>query len=404
MALAVAAAAILLLAIRPPRVPAWVWPIAGAVLLILTGSEPLRAAAAAIARQWNILLFILGLMAISGAADRSGAFEWIADVVVWRARGSRRRLFVLLFIVCSVVTVLLSNDATAIALTPIVYRAVRSRLPGEIKPFLLGCVFAANTASFGLPFSNPANVLILPHPQLFSYVWHLGPAQVAAIAVTLAIFLFFFSRQLQGRFEALPPRAPARRTLVTLGALATVVAAYFVALLLHWPLGPVALGGALLTATAAATPASDVARGISWRTLVVLAALFVLLDAVVRGGFGIWALTELAHALRYGTFATITVAAGGAAFFANLFNNLPVAVVAAYIVEHLNAPQLAYPLIVGVDVGPNLITTGSLATILWITIIRGYGVRIKLVDYFRLGALVVPAALAVSALWLWFAR
>ena len=136
----------------------------------------------------------------------------------------------------------------------------------------------------------------------------------------------------------------------------------------------------------------------------VLAALFVLLDAVVRGGFGIWALTELAHALRYGTFATITVAAGGAAFFANLFNNLPVAVVAAYIVEHLNAPQLAYPLIVGVDVGPNLITTGSLATILWITIIRGYGVRIKLVDYFRLGALVVPAALAVSALWLWFAR
>jgi arsenical pump membrane protein len=83
---------------------------------------------------------------------------------------------------------------------------------------------------------------------------------------------------------------------------------------------------------------------------------------------------------------------------------LPVAVVAAYVAAHVNAPHFAYPLIVGVDVGPNLITSGSLATILWMTILRGYGVRIRLVDYLRVGALVVPAALGVSVLWLWFAK
>ena len=404
MALAVAAVAILLLALRPPRVPAWLWPIAGAALLIAIGNEPLRNAAAAIARQWNVLLFILGLMGISAAADRSGAFEWIGDVVVRAARGSRRRLFGLLFIACSIVTLLLSNDATAIALTPIVYRAVHRRLPGEEKPFLLGCVFAANTASFGLPFSNPANVLIQPRAQLWAYLWHLGPAQVAAIAVTLAIFLFFFSRELRGRFETVAAPAPTHRTFRTLGAFMIIIDAYFVALILHWPLGAIASTGALLTIAVAATPPLDVARRISWKTLVLLAALFVLLDAVVRGGFVAWTLTELERALRHGSLATITAAAAGTALLSNLFNNLPVAVVAAYIVERINAPQLAYPLIVGVDVGPNLITSGSLATILWMTILRGYGVRIKLLDYLRVGALVVPAALAVSVLWLWFAK
>ena len=404
MALAVAAAAILLLALRPPRVPAWLWPIAGAALLIGIGNEPLRNAAAAIARQWNVLLFILGLMGISAAADRSGAFEWIGDVVVRAARGSRRRLFVLLFIACSIVTLLLSNDATAIALTPVVYRAVRVRLPDEIKPFLLGCVFAANTASFGLPFSNPANVLILPHAQLWPYLWHLAPAQVAAIAVTLGIFLFFFSHELQGRFEAGATHAPTARTFRTVGAFVIIIAAYFVALILRWPLGPIASGGALLTIAVAATPPLDVARRISWKTLVLLAALFVLLDAVARGGFVAWTLMALERAVRYGSLATISAAAAGTALLSNLFNNLPVAVVAAYIVERISAPQLAYPLILGVDVGPNLVTSGSLATILWMTILRGYGVRIKLVEYLRVGALVVPATLGVSVLWLWLAK
>lgn len=404
MALVVSAIAILLLALRPPRVPVWLWPIAGAALLIVLGDESLRNAAGSIAQQWNVLLFILGLMGISAAADHSGAFEWIGDIVVRAAKGSSRRLFVLLFIACSVVTLLLSNDATAIALTPIVYRAVHRRLPGGVKPFLLGCVFAANTASFGLPFSNPANVLILPHARLLPYLWHLAPAQVAAIAVTLGVFLFLFSRELQGGFDAVVTRAPTNRTFRTLAAFAAIIAAYFVALIAHWPLGPVAFAGALLTIAVAATPPLDVGRRISWKTLALLAALFVLLDAVVRGGFVAWTLTELERALRYGSLATIAAAAGGTALLSNLFNNLPVAVVAAYIVEHMNTPQLAYPLIVGVDVGPNLITSGSLATILWMTTLRGYGVRIKLVDYLRVGALAVPAALGVSVLWLWFAK
>lgn len=402
MTLAVAAVAIALLAIRPRPVPDWTWPVGGALLLVALGAEPIAAAARAIAAQWNIFCFIAGLMVLSAAAQESGAFRWIADLVVERASGSRRRLFVLLFLACSVVTVLLSNDATAIALTPIVYEAVRAHA-ANVKVYLFGCVFAANTASFGLPFSNPANVLILPHARLVPYLLHLGPPQIAAIAINLAAFLFFFRSELRGTYEPARLRPPDARTRRTLFALAGVAAAYFAALVWGWPLGPVALAGSAFAALAAGEGVRAV-RGISWRTLALLAGLFVLLDAVTRAGFVRWAIFELDRAVQLGSLVAIACAAAGSALLSNALNNLPVAVAASYVVTRISFAQIAYPLILGVDVGPNLLTTGSLATLLWLAIVRGYGIRIGALEYLRLGALVVPTILAAGVLWLWFAR
>ena len=403
MALAVAAVAIALLAIRPRRIPEWVWPAGGALLLVALRDEPLAAAGRAIAAQWNIFCFIAGLMVLSAAAQLSGAFRWIADLVVERAGGSRRRLFVLVFLACSAVTVLLSNDATAIALTPIVYQAVR-RHTENVKVYLFGCVFAANTASFGLPFSNPANVLILPRARLGPYVWHLGPPQLAAIAINLAAFLFFFRRELEGRYEPARLYPPQGRTRATLFTLAVVAAGYFAALVWGWPLGPVALAGGACAAVTAGAGIGPALRGISWRTLTLLGGLFVLLDAVTRAGFLQWAVVQLDRATQLGSLAAIGAAATGSALLSNALNNLPVAVAASYVVTRVSAAHLAYPLILGVDVGPNLLTAGSLATLLWLGIVRGYGIRIGALEYLRLGALVVPATLAAGILWLAFAR
>jgi arsenical pump membrane protein len=399
----IATCAMVLVGIRPRRVPEWLWAIGGALLIVLLRYEPLGAALRAIVEQWNVMLFILGLMGLSAAAEESGAFAWIADVMLERGRGSRRRLFVLLFLTGAALTFLLSNDATAIAFTPIVYRTVMKR-GGDAIPFLFGCTFVADTASFGLPFANPANILVLPRPHVVDYLLRLGPPQIAAIAINLALFLVLFKPQLRGRYEFDAAGAPSPVVVRTLIALGGVVAGYLAALAFDVPLGPVAVAGAVVTLFIANVGPRRAARHVGWGTFALLAGLFAMLDAVARAGFVDWALRSLDAAARHGEVAAIAAASIGSALLSNVLNNLPVAVASSFVVAHAPARHIAYPLIVGVDLGPNLTTAGSLATILWVATLRRRGVEVDPFEYLRLGLIVVPPMIASAVLWLALVR
>ena len=383
--------------------PVWIWPLVAAALLVALGAVAPRDALAAVGAQWNVFAFILGLMLLAAGAEESGAFGWMMQWLLARAGGSRRRLFLWVFGAAAVTTMVLSNDATAIVLTPLVYGAV-ARRGGDPMPYLFACVFVANTASFGLPFSNPANVLIDGSAQPLRYVATLGPPQLAALGINLGIFWFAFRRSLRGTYVFEPPAAPGARAVRTLWALAAVVPLYAAALALSWPLGPVATAAGLAVLWVARTPPGAAVRHIGWGTFVLLAALLVLLDAVARAGLVAWALQHLHDAARYGSLATVAAACGGAAALSNLLNNLPVAIVASYVAAHDPSGRLAYATIVGVDVGPNLTTAGSLATLLWLTVLDRRGVRVDPLEFTRLGVLVVPPVIAVTVAWLWLVR
>lgn len=350
--------------------------------------------------QWNVLLFIFGLMCLSGAAEESGAFALVAEWTLRSGRGSLRRLFVVLFATGAALTMLLSNDATAIVFTPIVYRAMKSR-GIDAMPFLFACTFVADTASFGLPFANPANVLVLPRPHALEYVTQLGVPQVAAIAINLGVFLLVFRSRLRGRYETEGEEAAQPAAGRTLAALCGVGVAYAGALALQWPLGPVAVAGAFATVLAARLPVRQVLRHVGWRTFALLVVLFVLVDLLSRTHFFAWTLHELDVARSHGTLAGVASAAVATALLSTVLNNLPVAVLASYVAAHASWHPVAYALVAGVDLGPNLTTMGSLSTILWLGALRRRGVVVSPLEYLRLGLLVVPPMLAVTILWLW---
>lgn len=398
----IAAIAVAGIALRPRAIPAWTTPVAGAALVVALGYEPPAGAAAAVVSQWNVFLFVGGLMGLSLAAEESGAVAWFAGGLASFARGSRRRLFVVLFLGGATLTFVLSNDATAIVFTPIVYRTV-TNAGLDVRPFLFGCTFVADTASFGLPFSNPANVLVLPHPDVADYVWHLGPPQLAAIGVNLAIFLIVFRRSLRGRFEAEAPALPPASAVAVATVLAALVAAYALALARGWPLGLVAAAAAAIALAVAKIRPSVAAAKVGWGTLALLAALLVIFAAIARAGLVDWATRELLDAAAYGRLTTVAAATVGAAALANALNNLPVAVASSLTVAHAPGHGLAYPLIAGIDLGPNLTLAGSLATILWASALRRRDVRVNALEYARLGALTVPPMLATVILWLWVA-
>src|SRR3954469_12765504 len=207
MIIAVATAGIM---IRPFRLPEAIWAVIGAGTLVLLGLLPWQDALTGIAKGVDVYLFLIGMMLIAELARLEGLFDYLAAFAVEHARGSPQRLFVLIYLVGTLVTVLLSNDATAIVLTPAVYAATRAAGATPL-PYLFVCAFIANAASFVLPISNPANLVVFGTrmPHLGAWLWQFGLPSVAAIAVTYLVLRLALRRALareQIAAEAVKPR------------------------------------------------------------------------------------------------------------------------------------------------------------------------------------------------------
>jgi arsenical pump membrane protein len=156
---AIAAFAIAGVLFRPKDWPEAVWACLGAALMVICGFLPWAQAGSAIVKGTDVYLFLTGMMLLAELARQEGVFDWLASLAVAAAKGSRERLFALVYLVGTAVTIFLSNDATAVVLTPAVYAAVQ-KARTKALPYLFICAFIANAASFVLPISNPAVYLL----------------------------------------------------------------------------------------------------------------------------------------------------------------------------------------------------------------------------------------------------
>jgi arsenical pump membrane protein len=390
--------------LRPLAWPECVWAVAGAVLLVALGLLPPADALAGVAKGTDVYLFLLGMMLLAELARREALFDWLAAHAARRARGSAARLFTLVYGVGVVVTVFLSNDATAVVLTPAVAAVARAAAVADPLPYLLVCAFIANAASFVLPISNPANlVLYASHmPPLAAWLGRYGPASVASIAATYAVLRWTQAGALRQSVAA-SVQTPA---LTGGGVLAAAGIAGTAAVLLGCSALGLQLGlPTFLAGLATAAPvlarrprgAGDLLRHISWDVVPLVAGLFVLVAALERTG----ATAALAGLLREGQLrssGTAAVASGAVlAVACNLLNNLPAGLLAAGVATTAQAPErVRAALLVGVDLGPNLSVTGSLATILWLAALRREGLRVGAWRFLRLGAVVMPPALVLA--------
>ncbi|WP_241771178.1 SLC13 family permease, partial [Acidisphaera rubrifaciens] len=174
--------------LRPWGLPEAIWAVAGAALLVLAGLLPAADAWRGVAKGTDVYLFLIGMMLLAEVARREGLFDWLAAHAARAAGGSGRRLFVLIYGVGTVVTAFLSNDATAVVLTPAVAAVVRAAEAENPLPYLLVCAFIANAASFVLPISNPANLVIYGShmPPLLDWLPRYALPSAAAILATFA--------------------------------------------------------------------------------------------------------------------------------------------------------------------------------------------------------------------------
>jgi arsenical pump membrane protein len=401
---AVAGLATLGVIVGPWRLPAWIWAVAGAVVLVVARLIPLGDALGGVWRGADVYLFLIGMMLLAEIANQQGVFVWLAARAGRLARGSASRLFWLIYLVGTGVTIFLSNDATAVVLTPAVAAVVRAMRVERPLPYLYICAFVANAASFVLPISNPANLVIYGSrmPGLIEWVPRFALPSLLAIAATYAVLRITQRRELRQPL-AIPdelPRLPAGGVTALLGIAATAIV-LLVASGLRGPLGlPTCLAGvATALAVLIRTRSSPVPllRGVSWGVLALVAGLFVLVAALERTGL-VATLARGFGVLVHRTGSADVWAEGGlVAAACNLTNNLPAGLLMGSVLEAGHAShRVTAGVLVGIDLGPNFSITGSLATVLWLQALRREGHHVTGWAFLKLGLLVTIPALVLA--------
>jgi arsenical pump membrane protein len=398
--LAIAAIATGGVIIRPFNLPEAVWAVGGALLLVIFGLLPVGDAATGVAKGTDVYLFLTGMMLLADLGRQEGLFDWLATFAVRHARGSGKWLFLLTYGVGVVVTVFLSNDATAVVLTPAVYAAAKAA-GAKPLPYLLICAFVANAASFVLPISNPANLVVFGQsmPPLAAWLGEFALPSLVAIALTFAALRLNVARAITMPLRSeLPPTALSRGGLLAgLGICATglvLLTASACGVTLGLPTVCAGLATSVLVLILNRQSPWPLMRGISWSVLPLVAGLFVLVEALRKVGV-IDALARLLHEAATHSLAWTAAWTGAIlALGCNLTNNLPAALVAGSSLAAAQAPSpIVGAALIGVDLGPNLSITGSLATVLWLIALRREGETIDAWHFLKFGMIVMPPAL-----------
>jgi arsenical pump membrane protein len=400
----VAATATVLIIVRPFRLPEAIWAVAGAVLLLMMKLISPRDALVGVAKGTDVYLFLTGMMLLSETARTEGLFDWLAAHAARQAKGSASRLFLLIYGVGTLVTIFLSNDATAVVLTPAVAAVVKAARAERPLPYLLICAFIANAASFVLPISNPANLVVYAShtPPLLEWLPRYLLPSLLSIVVTY-IVLKWTQRGALSQKIAIDVPVP---TLSAAGKTAALGIAVTAIVLLtssafDKQLGlPTAIAGTVTMAIVLFTKRKGpwaMIKGISWSVLPLVAGLFVLVEALDKSGL----IRQIAGILQRQAQHSSATAAWGAgivvAFASNLMNNLPAGLIAGDSLHAANVPdQVTRTVLIGVDLGPNLSITGSLATILWLSALRREAQSVSALDFLKFGFLVMPPALILA--------
>lgn len=396
--------------IRPFKIAEAMWAVAGAVLLVVLRLISPSEGIAGITKGTDVYLFLTGMMLLAETAREEKLFDWLAAYATKLAKGSASRLFLLIYLVGIIVTAFLSNDATAVVLTPAVAAAVKAAKVSKPLPYLFICAFIANAASFVLPISNPANLVIYGShmPPLLQWLPQYILPSFFSITVTYIMLRFTQRKELRQPIETditIPTLSQGGKVAI-IGIAATAII-LLASSALDIQLGlPTAVTGAITSAIVIIRAKKNpwiIIKGVSWSVLPLVGGLFVIVEALNKTGLT----TVITNALHNSLAKSVTGTAWGSgfivAFATNLMNNLPAGLIAGNVLQTAHVPDMVKSsVLIGVDLGPNLSITGSLATILWLVALRREGQSVSTWTFLKLGYLIMTVALlfAIASLWL----
>jgi Na+/H+ antiporter NhaD/arsenite permease-like protein len=369
--------------------------------------------------DWDVVFLLLGMMIIVGILRRTGVFEYTAIWAAKRAKGSPRRIMVLLVLITAVASAFLDNVTTVLLIAPVTL-LVCDRLDISPVPFLIAEVLASNIGGAATLIGDPPNIIIGSRAGLSfnDFLVHMTPI----VLVELAVFTLVLPWLFRGSFTVDPDRAAGvvelneREAIQDTGLLVKcgiVLAAVFTGFVGHSafhvePSVVALLGAGVLVLLSGARPKVYLA-GVEWETLLFFAGLFIMIGALVKTGV-IGELAALAADATGGDALTaVMLILVVSALLSGIIDNIPYVATMSPIVLELagdipdpaHSDALWWSLALGADFGGNLTAIGASANVVVLGIAMRAGSPISFWEFTRKGAVVTAITIAVAAPYLW---
>ena len=386
--LAILAATYLLIAVQGlagVRLPRPAAALLGAVAMVVIGGLPLHEAYASI--DMDVIVFLLGVLLLTGFLELSGFFEWAAAHIVRRAH-SRHALLASVVFLSGILAALFVNDTVCLMLTPLILAVVRP-LNLRPTPFLLAVALASNVGSAMTPIGNPQNMLIAVASGIHfaKFVVTLALPSIGGLAIVYAVIAFVHRRDLreaQSLVDVSPlptiDRALVSKSLVCFGGA-------LVGWLAGFPLPLVAItAAAVLIAISGRDPSPAFAK-VEWELLLFFAALFVVMRGV-RDVPLVVSLTSAAGSHLVGApMRDATIVSGAMVALSNLVSNVPAVLLWIPVVPTLREPRFVWLVMaMSSTFAGNLTLIGSMANLIVAERAGARGEPVTFLDYLRVGA------------------
>ena len=399
------------LGLRDLRVTPGAAALFGVFVLFATGLLSIHDMVTSARIQWQPLLALTCIMTMTGVVQEVGAFDRLAQwIEVHARRTSATRAFLLVFVLGVVTASLLNNDSAILLLTPLVIPLTRRLYPGNdaaTEAFAFAVFLAPGVAP--LVTSNPMNMIVAEFAGLNfnAYAAIMLPISAAGALLTYAIVALHYRRLLRSTTPAVAPvtivqRHPGERPAALV--LLAVFAGYPAVSALGGPIWTVALAGALVSLAIAkgyrVGPMRKVVSHVSPDILVFLWGVFLVVLGLRHVGV-VEQLAAVYQAAPAGSPRAIGTVGVVSALGSAIVDNHPMSIINMMALGSARGSVPLLAALVGGDIGPRLLPIGSLAGLLWMSLLRRGGVEIGIVKFVRLGTLVLLPTLALSLALLW---
>ncbi len=393
------------------RIFYWTAPVLGSIALLLFRLLPLPVmweglTSSGSINPLKILTLFISMTMLSIYLDEVGFFSYIAGISLKFAKTSQLRLFCVLFLLVSVLTVFTSNDIIILTFTPFIcYFSKKAEI--DPMPYLFGEFVAANTWSMMLIIGNPTNIYLATANGIGfgAYTAHMLLPTLFAGIIAFLLLLMIFRKPLSQPISIKEEKPAIRdKGLVIIGLLHLAFCTILLILSSYIGLEMwyITLGFAVSLFLCVTIYKKK--KGVKER---------VLLHTIMRAPWELipFVLSMFLLVLTLDRYQVTTIISdffgtdhlvwkyGIASFLAaDVMNNIPMSVAFSSIVSHLpEADRLpaAYASIISSNIGAYFTPLGALAGIMWSGILNKMGIPFSFRKYISYGIRIsIPVLIA----------